>query len=298
MNGPRISVALVTRNRVDWLKGSLRSWRAQTAQPHEIVVSDDSDDLIQPAVEKLARQFGARWVAGPRRGLYANRNFAASQCVGSHIMSADDDHEHPTDFLERCLAAVRADASAAWCAPEVTAWEQIEAAWISPGELRLRGAPRPPSNPDHTWAWADGAAICPKEVFDRGLCFCEGFRFGSAYLEFGCLLHAVGQRIRVVRDTCIVHHMQQSGRSFQLPVEEVASTYFALLMLAWVYQPSHVHRIESIAYFFRQFVRHPVTFLRSFPRALQETQRRRRWFLSWLAAQQAECGFTRCLETL
>ncbi len=288
MNGKiEISIALVTRNRPDWLRRSLTSWRGQTLAPFEIVVSDDSDDLRQSENKDLAREFGARWVLGPGRGLYANRNSVARNCRGTHVFSADDDHEHAHDFFERCSAAVREDADAAWCMGEVSSFADIEAGWILPGELRLRGAPRPPADPASTWAWSDGASICPKKVFERGLYFYEGFRFGSSYLEFGCLLHAVGQRIRTLGDIGVVHHMQQAGRSYHLPVEEWASTYFALIMLAWVYQPSTSHRIENIAYFLRQIVWRPVDFLRSFPRALREARLRRRWYLDWLAAQSS-----------
>ena len=40
----KLSVALVTRNRPDWLRRCLGSWRTQSVQPYEIVISDDSGE--------------------------------------------------------------------------------------------------------------------------------------------------------------------------------------------------------------------------------------------------------------
>src|SRR5580704_4212149 len=81
----QVSVALVTRNRPESLARCLRSWRMQNVQPFEIVVSDDSEDRLQEQNRQVAREFEARWIAGPRRGLYANRNHIAKACLGSHI---------------------------------------------------------------------------------------------------------------------------------------------------------------------------------------------------------------------
>src|SRR5687768_1983353 len=93
----RISVALVTRNRPESLERCLTSWRRQTVAPFEIVVSDDSDTTQTLAMQELASRFNCKYVRGPQRGLYANRNCAALACQGTHILSADDDHTHPED---------------------------------------------------------------------------------------------------------------------------------------------------------------------------------------------------------
>src|SRR5205823_12784174 len=108
----RLSIALVTRNRPTWLRRSLASWRAQDIQPFEIIVSDDSDEASQLAARQTAEEFGARWIAGPRRGLYANRNHAFRAAAGTHIMSADDDHTHPDGFVKTILSVIESDPEA------------------------------------------------------------------------------------------------------------------------------------------------------------------------------------------
>lgn len=276
-----ISVALVTRNRPDSLERALRSWRNQSVHPFEIVISDDSDDATRPEIQRIASTFDARWIAGPKRGLYANRNHVALHCQGTHVLSADDDHEHPVNFLEKCLAALETDPKSAWCVGEVHSWDDLHRGWGMPGAMRLDGASSPPEDRSRTWAWSDGAALCPRKVFDSGLRFAESFRFGAAYLEFGCLLHAVGQRIRILETTGVIHHLQEVGRSYSLPIEEGASRCFSVLMLGTVYQPSFRHLVLTNIYFAKQFLRSPRAFPKMAAWAISEKRKRTAWFREW-----------------
>jgi hypothetical protein len=171
---------------------------------------------------------------------------------------------------------------------EVLSWEDIPQGWRVPGELLMRGAPQVPTDTSNTWAWSDGATLCPRRVFDSGLLFCEAFRFGQSYLEFGCLLHSVGQRIRILKNTGVIHHLNQVGRSFQIPVEECAASYFAMLMLARVYKPSNKHLALLVIYFLKRVVRQPVIFFRAFPWALREKRKRTEWFQQWKSTHGKE----------
>src|ERR1700683_2793842 len=218
-----ISVALVTRNRPESLARALRSWRRQSVQPFEIVISDDSDEQVSPEIQRIAGELDARWIQGPGRGLYANRNHAAAHCRGTHVLSADDDHEHPIDFLEKCQGAVEEDSNSVWCMGEVCSWDGgMPQAWAIPGQLYFKGVPEEPGDKSNTWAWSDGATICPRWVFDSGLRFCEAFKFGASYLEFGCLLHSIGLRVRILEGTGVLHHYFEVGRSYEVPAEERA----------------------------------------------------------------------------
>src|SRR4051812_33318686 len=109
MQETRLSVALVTRNRPSSLARTLRSLRAQTVQPWQVVVSDDSDDAPATEVRRICAEYGCEYLEGPRRGLYANRNRAAIACGGTHIRTMDDDHEFPSGHMEQCVAAVARD---------------------------------------------------------------------------------------------------------------------------------------------------------------------------------------------
>jgi glycosyltransferase involved in cell wall biosynthesis len=208
MSAPiELSIALVTRNRPDSLRRCLASVRAQEAQPFEIVVSDDSDDPSIAAA--IAAEFGARHVAGPRRGLYANRNAVALACRGTHIRTMDDDHTLPPAHLGVCLEAVVRDLSALWtCGEKSFLDEQPNTFTAQAAQLHPSGAAEAVKDPDDNWTIADGATIYPREVFDRGFRFIEEFGYGSSYLEFGALLYARGWRSRCIPGAFIEHHDQ------------------------------------------------------------------------------------------
>src|SRR5260221_14186281 len=110
--GRQLSVALVTRNRPASLERSLTSLWAQEDRPFEVIISDDSDAEIAPVIQRIAGTFGCTYLRGPRRGLYANRNFVVLSCRGTHIRTMDDDHILPPEHLSKCLAAVQTDRNA------------------------------------------------------------------------------------------------------------------------------------------------------------------------------------------
>ena len=95
-----VSVALVTRNRPRSLERCLESWRRQTVAPDEIMVSDDSDDETAGETARGRASFRMPIHRGARAaGSTRTATTRASQCRGTHIVSADDDHTHPTDYL-------------------------------------------------------------------------------------------------------------------------------------------------------------------------------------------------------
>jgi glycosyltransferase involved in cell wall biosynthesis len=204
-----LSIAIVTRNRPVWLRKCLNSWRAQSIQPFEIVVSDDSTPEYDAEVEKIAAEFGCRYVKGPRRGLYANRNNAALSCQGSHIMSADDDHTHPPYFTESVLSDVMR-------APECV-WTYSEKHSLCPEEPLH---PIPELMPDnrittardrtHCHGVSDGSTVYPHTIFDRGLRYDETYPFGALWYLWGQLLSRNGYRIQFSDKTFVWHDINSS----------------------------------------------------------------------------------------
>jgi glycosyltransferase involved in cell wall biosynthesis len=109
-----ISVALVTRNRPKSLERCLKSLRSQDFQPFEVIVSDDSDPEIAPEVKAIAKHWDCRYITGPCRGLYANRNHAALACRGTNIRTMDDDHEFPEGHFQEVEMIVKSDPNSIW----------------------------------------------------------------------------------------------------------------------------------------------------------------------------------------
>lgn len=122
----------------------------------------------------------------------------------------------------------------------------------------------------------------PARFLIQDCAFSEGFRFGASYLEFGCLLHSVGRRIRILTTTGVIHHMNQVGRSYEIPIEQRAASYFAVMMLAQVYQPGVKHLVLLAVYFLKEMVRQPLTFVKAIPWALRERHKRTGWYRQWI----------------
>lgn len=246
MNLPdiRISVALVTRNRPESLNRCLKSLRSQSVQPFEVVVSDDSDPEFAQQTEAIARSWDCKYILGPHRGLYANRNHVALACLGTHIRTMDDDHEFPEHHFEKCLWAIETDPEVVWIIGEYLPGEEVKSEPPPcPGQLHPRGFSVPPSDPQVCWAIADGASIYPKVIFERGIRYAEYFNFGAAYLEFGSRLYWLGYRIRYLESTYVVHHLNINKRSFMDKKNELSSRLFAMFCHSFIYQQKIYNQI-------------------------------------------------------
>ena len=250
---PTISVAVATRNRPASLERVLSSLRAQQPQPYEVIVGDDSSDEFAPDVRAVVEGHGYTYTTSPRRGLYANRNATALKCSGSHVRTMDDDHEFPDGHWARCEEAVREDPASVWIIGEIVPAQGLLRPDEPPGELHPRGFATPPRNPDDTWALADGASIYPASIFSSGVLYCEAFRFGLAFQEFGSRLHYLGYRIRYLRGTHIVHHADATSLGLD-PMEDLAAKAFATLSHSFRYQPSLANKARTSAELARQAV--------------------------------------------
>ena len=234
----RPSIALVTRNRPDSLRRCLESLRAQELQPFEVIVSDDSDEEFASGTRKVAEKFDCRWIAGPRRGLYVNRNFAALQCKGTHVRTMDDDHTFPAGHFAQCFAAVRSDPGVIWTTGEVSFVDgKYYGIAETAAQLHPSGLGGPVEDRNNNWAISDGSTIYPRSVFDRGLRMVEEFGFGSSYLEFGAYLYRNGFRSRCLPGVVVEHHAGMETIKREKSPEAVASWMFASLCFNLHFKP-------------------------------------------------------------
>lgn len=237
-----ISVALVTRNRPRSLERCLDSWACQAVRPDEIVVSDDSDDETASETEQIARRYGCRYTRGPRRGLYANRNHASLECRGTHIVSADDDHTHPTDYVAVIRDLVTADPDRIWIFSERGPGD-ADSPLICPPELHRSGFGCAPADPSRCAAIADGASVYPRQIFESGLRYDETYPFGGLWYLWGKLLARHGWRISFSDRTFIWHHFWPDDRTVadgrledrrQLRQQLLATTYVQFVGALWL----------------------------------------------------------------
>lgn len=242
-----ISVALVTRNRPSSLERTLRSLHAQDGGVDEVIISDDSDPKSSILVRDLADRYGCTYVSGPRRGLYANRNHAALICRGTHVRTMDDDHSFPAGHLKACQGAVTDAPNAIWIIGEcLPGTEETGVQFHCPGQLHPRGYSTTPTKGGPMWAIADGASIYPRQVFESGQRFHEGFVFGASYLEWGSRLHWLGYGIRHLSSTYVLHHFDANARSYDDPVTDTASRIFAGMSHSFIYQRTLKNRALTV----------------------------------------------------
>lgn len=267
-----LSVALVTRNRPASLRRCLASLRAQDTQPHEVVVSDDSDAVFAGEVRDVASEFAARHIGGPQRGLYANRNAAALACTGTHVRTMDDDHTLPPGHLSRCMDAILSEPRCVWTTGERSFLNgELFSEMPRASQLHPAGVGGPVSDPDDNWAIADGSTIYPREVFARGLRLIETWRgYSASYLEFGAYLHAHGIHGRCIPGAMVEHHPECYEASRSNP----ASTLFASLVFNLHFRRSLP---RALRYVLPQFIHSP-RLLATLPGVLRAV--RERWTFS------------------
>lgn len=252
---PSISVALVTRNRPESLRRTLRSLRAQDSQPFEVVVSDDSDDDFVDSTKQVAEAYACRYIQGPRRGLYANRNCVARHCRGTHVRTMDDDHEFPAGHWHECECAVRDEPTAVWIIGEhYPGSRSFVVPPPCPGQLHPRGYSTSPQDSQRSWALADGASIFPLKVFLMSGGYYEGFVFGASYLEFGSRLCASGVSIRQLASTFVIHHYDPDNRSISDVSIDTASRVFAMWCFSFAYQRTFRNRFLTVGEFSKQIL--------------------------------------------
>jgi glycosyltransferase involved in cell wall biosynthesis len=257
-----LSVALVTRNRPGSLEKAIASLRVQDEQPFEIVVSDDSDDEFVSEIKTIAQKFGCRYVRGPKRGLYANRNSAALNCRGTHIRTMDDDHVLPREHFSQCLEAVKSDPDAIWTTGEIGYLDgEVSNVAEVANQLGPSGVGERIENHSDNWGISDGSTIYPRDVFDRQFRMVEDFAFGSSYLEFGAFLYKNGWKSRCISGALVEHH------AAVLSQPDPASIIFACLCFNLYFRPNLIRFCRCLAPHWRE--------LRVLPNLFQRA--RKRW---------------------
>lgn len=202
----RLSIGIVTRNRPDFLAQCLHSFRTQSFQPFEIIVSDDSDsERYSCATAVVCGQWHAQHLPGPRRGLYANRNSILEAFNGTHILMSDDDHTHPKGYVEQVMECVRSDPDRIWIFGERVP-QSSEMELCCPPEMDATGHFVPPKDPSNCCAIADGAAVYPRDLVERGLRYDTSYGFGPLYYLWGHELVSAGYRITFCDRTFVWHH--------------------------------------------------------------------------------------------
>lgn len=232
-----LSIAIVTRNRPDSLNDTLYSLSNQTEHPAEIIISDDSNIAeLQERTADLAKRYGCKYYKGPKKGLYANRNFVALKCTGTHFRTMDDDHQFPHDHIAKCLEAIKNEPDTIWTIGEYSCKPSPLPSPI-PGQLHPRGFSYIPKNMKNYFGISCGGTIYPSEVKNETILNCDLYKFGNVYLEYGARLKKQGYEIKFLKTTYIIHNDLESGSVLALDTMSEARL-FSMFCLSFFHQPS------------------------------------------------------------
>lgn len=108
-NQPRITVAICTYNRSDYLRDTLQGLLAQSAdygQFEILVVNNNSSDHTKQVCDEFWKKSGRlnfTYLEEKRQGLSYARNLAARECAAPLIIYIDDDVFLPDNFVETAL---------------------------------------------------------------------------------------------------------------------------------------------------------------------------------------------------
>lgn len=106
---PRITVAICTYNRADYLRDTLQGISAQSADQQQfevVVVNNNSTDRTEQVCEEFRKKnsrLNFRYIEEKKQGLSHARNRAARECAAPTILYIDDDVFVPSDFVETAL---------------------------------------------------------------------------------------------------------------------------------------------------------------------------------------------------
>ncbi|MBT8319322.1 MAG: glycosyltransferase [Gramella sp.] len=245
----KLSIAIVTRNRPDSLFETLQSLSKQDMQPYEIVISDDSnqEDLITQN-KKIAKKFKALYFKGPQKGLYANRNFVARKCSGTHFRTMDDDHYFPKGHLLKCLKAIQNEPKTIWTIGEYypTSKDKKLPPPI-PGQLHPRGFSIIPADMNEYFGISCGGTIYPSEVVKEQVFNCEIYKFGSIFLEYGARLKKKGFQIKFLPDTYFIHNDSETTAS-EIPDKKLREArLFSMFCFSFDYQKTIKNQAQTLA---------------------------------------------------
>ncbi len=109
----RVSVVVVTLDRLEEMRRLLPSVVAQTWTPDEVVVVDAAPSKALESVLKAHQEtsgISMRYLTS-ERGICHQRNRAVSACTGDFVFFFDDDVELEVDYIEHAMAAFSMKAS-------------------------------------------------------------------------------------------------------------------------------------------------------------------------------------------
>ena len=98
----RVSCIMLTYNRLDYFRKSLKSFIKQTYEDKELIIVNNGDkEYIKKIDDELKKymSYNIRHIKAKKSTMGSLRNIGLSNCSGEYVMTYDDDDEHHPDRI-------------------------------------------------------------------------------------------------------------------------------------------------------------------------------------------------------
>jgi len=224
----QVAVCICTRNRPEELQKALDSLERSTYPIFEIIVSDDSTNEDTKAL--VTSHFpNVKYLAGPRRGLGANRNNVLKAVTGSYVLFIDDDVLLGEQFLETIFSSLEGYINKEGREKEnkiiVTGLENQNGEIVFPHEQDFLGFQKIDyQEGDTLMTVVINSAIFPSSLFQKVL-FDEKLVYGCDEVDFTTRAVQEGFKILLCPDAINFHFPSKINRDFYQPYHEASRLY-------------------------------------------------------------------------
>lgn len=219
MSYPFFSICICTRNRREELIRAIESIVSSGRTDYELIVSDDSttDETRAMMAQRYPR---LQYLAGPRRGLSANRNNIIDHARGKYLLFMDDDACLAPDFLPLMREAI-ADAP-----PDtiVTGNEINNGSAIVPHDQVFLGYQNRPYESAVLNTIVINSTVFPMSLF-RKIRFDENIVYGYEEVDIAIRARVRGYNIIHLPNAANFHYPSSTNRNYYMPYIEANRIY-------------------------------------------------------------------------
>ncbi|MEK9772123.1 MAG: glycosyltransferase [Opitutae bacterium] len=212
----------------------------KSAQPYEVIVSDDSND--QRSRVMIESKFkGITWTEGKKNGPAGNRNSGAMLSRGDWLIFIDDDCIPESNFIQSYELAILQN-------PQISVFEGR----IFPDRQRKTWAEGCPENSSGGMLWTSNLCI-KKSLFDEIGGFDERFRVAYEDIEFAHRLKQNKIQSKFVHEAAVCHpwrSLRSGGKNWKTKGYQIES----LLLFLEKHKDAH-NEFGRPALYLKNFIR-------------------------------------------
>ena len=207
-----LTIGIITKDRPQFLKICLENKYRYINKSVHILVSDDSFNKENIKKNKiLCKQFHVQYLKGPQRGLYSNRNNIMNNIKTSHLLTCDDDHLYPENFINLIFKEIDLHIEDILVIGEVKINNKLKINNYMPKYINALGRIVENTNPDSLSGISCGSTIYPSTFIKKNIRCDEAYLFGRIWYLYSLqILKNSTFNIRFVTSTSIEHNTVSS----------------------------------------------------------------------------------------